>query len=294
MAGGLLTSAVVNSGGSVSLLGGDDVGTQLDGGSDYVSSGSTASGTVVNSGGSEYVFSGGVAYGTTVSSGGSLTISSGGVASNTVISSGGTEILQNGATAAGAIDFAGNNATLSIGGTVLPAAVISGFDLNGSTGDAIILSSDSYSSNDSVTLGAGNELSLDINGTISTLQLDPSANYTGHSFYLSSNASDQLVVLDPISWSPSLSLGFLRPAVEAGKGLLQLGTLSNQEIFQQALEPGTLIRSFVKDWGMIENMNTAASIGTISSFHGFAGEDLQIFDHERSNYGILPPHLGAV
>jgi hypothetical protein len=129
---------------------------------------------------------------------------------NVVIGSGGTYIMADGASLTGTISFAGSNAFLYVGGNSPPVATLSGFDLNGATGDEVILSGFSYvAGQDTVSLGANNVLTLNLDDTTQQILLNPLANYAGHSFSIQTNSLDQVVLIDPNSGTTTARMGFL-------------------------------------------------------------------------------------
>lgn len=87
-AGGSASGTVVTDG-RLTVLG-TTSGTQLNGGSEYVSSGGATDGTVVSGGGIQYVDASGTANNTVVSGGGTQYLSAGSTASGTQVLSGGT------------------------------------------------------------------------------------------------------------------------------------------------------------------------------------------------------------
>jgi autotransporter passenger strand-loop-strand repeat protein len=225
--GGLATATVVASGGLlIDVRAGVASGSILAGGTEVVASGGQANASLVGIGGSQLISRGGVAFATVITGGGSQIVSSGGTASGTVISSGGTqtvdaggktsgltimaggtEILLSGASALGPMTFLGSNGTLSIAGTSLLGNVITGFDANGTSGDEIDLTNYSYSSADSVTLGSGNLLAVNLNGISMKMQFDPSQNYAGHYFAVEANSAGQAMIVDPPGQAPAASAG---------------------------------------------------------------------------------------
>ena len=131
-----------------------------------------------------------------ISSGGMQIVLSGGKTSGATILAGGTEVLQAGAGASGAMSFIGSNGTLSLGGTALPSNVMSGFDANGATGDQVVLTGYSYALADSVTLGSGNTLTVNLDGKYLKMQFDAAQNYAGSHFAVQTNAAGQVVIVD--------------------------------------------------------------------------------------------------
>ncbi|MGC2412707.1 MAG: hypothetical protein WA459_08430, partial [Stellaceae bacterium] len=92
-AGGRASGSIVDSGGSEYLHGTASGGTVNSGGHQYVSAGGVVSDVTVKHGGIQTVYSGGITRGT-VLSGGSEIVSSGGAASGTIVASGGTETVR--------------------------------------------------------------------------------------------------------------------------------------------------------------------------------------------------------
>jgi autotransporter passenger strand-loop-strand repeat protein len=158
----------------------------------------TASRTTIY--GKQIVESGGTSVGSTVKFGAFENVLPGGTAQNTTIGASGTLYLANGANATGAIIFFGSNGVLQIAGAALPSAPISNFDINNSTGDEITLTGFTYAAaHDSVTLGAGNVLMLNLNGVSKDLYLNPSQNYNHDSFSIKTNTQDQVVVFGSLA-----------------------------------------------------------------------------------------------
>jgi autotransporter passenger strand-loop-strand repeat protein len=214
-AGGTANNTTITAGGTQGVLPGATTNnTVIKGGVAGVAG--TANNTQVDSGGTEVVGLGGNSVGTVIRSGGTEYALYNGTATNTTIDAGGTLIDGPGGKIAGGVTFAGSDAVLSLAGKTLPIAPLSGFDLNGATDDAIILTGFTYAAgHDSATLGAGNLLTLDLNGTFEKLMINPSENYAGHSFSVVTNSLHQVVVIDPATGSAP-RMDFLAPATAAG------------------------------------------------------------------------------
>ena len=219
LAGGTLSGGTVSSGGTLDVeSGGTASGATIDdGGTQYVFAGGTAddtvldgsatqyvygtaSDTIVESGDSQIVESGGLAISTKVQSGGQQIVSAGGTASDTTIS-GGTLDVQSGGIVSDSITFAvGTSGTLQIDGASLPTdpslvigGVISGF----TPGDTIDLTDIGFDAAGSANLIAGNELQITEGGNTYDVNLDPTQNFSGDYFHLSSDtASGTLVTED--------------------------------------------------------------------------------------------------
>ncbi|MGT5952300.1 AIDA repeat-containing protein, partial [Escherichia coli] len=99
--GSSATGTTINSGGHQHVSnGGSATGTIINsGGHQYVNSSGSATGTTINSGGNQYVSSGGSATGTTINSRGYQHVSSGGSATSTTINSGGEQYVSSGGSA---------------------------------------------------------------------------------------------------------------------------------------------------------------------------------------------------
>ena len=190
---GVYALQIVKSGGSASLttVGNGSFQTVDSGGSaisaSVLSGGEqdvfgTASNTVISNGGTEYVFSGGTASGTVVLGGGTTVVSSGGTELSPVISGGKLELAA-GAVLSGSVTFAGPSGTLQVDGAYLPTNTISAFV----PGDDIDLAGVQFDSKGTVTLTSGNVLQISENSHVYRLQLDPSANFYGEKFVLSSD-----------------------------------------------------------------------------------------------------------
>jgi autotransporter passenger strand-loop-strand repeat protein len=214
-----VASGSILAGGTEDVASGGQSNASLIGnfGSQVVGGGGVASGAVISAGGSEVVSSGGTATGTVISSGGTQIVLAGGKTSGTTIMAGGTEILQSAASALGPMTFLGNNGTLSIAGTSLPSNVISGFDANGTTGDEIVLTGFTYSSSDSVTLSAGNVLTVDLNGKYMKMQFNAAQSYSNEYFAVEMNGAGQVVIVDPPGTAP----------VSSGSHAMLAGALQN-------------------------------------------------------------------
>ena len=229
LSGGSDDSAVVLTGGVQTVQsGGNASGATVDsGGSQMVQSSGIADATVVT-GGVQTVQAGGVATGTTINSG-TLIVESGGVASNTVIS-GGTLDVQSGGTLSGAVTFDGAG-TLQIDGTTMPTTTISGFV---NTSQTIDLTALSYSSGGSATLTSNNVLDVTEGNQTVSLQLDPSQNYSGHSFDVASDGNGGTTVVDPQTVFTVTSASALNAAIKSVDA--SGSAASNYTIYVQGFE----------------------------------------------------------
>ena len=207
--------------------GSDNTALILDGGVQTVQSGGVASGATVDAGGSQIVQSsgiadataisggvqtvqaGGIASGTTINSG-TLIVQAGGVASNTVIS-GGTIDVQSGGTLSGTVTFDGAG-TLQIDGTTMPTATIDGFV---NTNQTIDLTGLGYATGGSAVLTSNNVLQVSEGNQTVSLNLDPTQNYTGHSFTLASDGHGGTAVVDPQTTWYATSEALLNEGIEA-------------------------------------------------------------------------------
>jgi autotransporter passenger strand-loop-strand repeat protein len=214
LSGGTADGTMINNGGIQGVLG-SAVNTQIySGGTEIVGPGGDSAFAVIRQGGLEFVLAGGLAAFTTIEAGGTL-------------------VLSNGAQTFG-LDFFGSNATLSIGGPTLPTppSFISGFDQHGFTDDQIVLTGFTYvAGHDTAILGAGNVLTLDLNGTTERLYFDPSENYAGQSFSITTNSLDQVVVVDPTIGMSSRQMGFLSLPAAASPSLNNPVLLNIADLF---------------------------------------------------------------
>ncbi|WP_188010605.1 autotransporter outer membrane beta-barrel domain-containing protein [Escherichia coli] len=98
----------------------------INNGHQYVSNGSSATGTTINSGGHQHVSNGGSATGTTINSRGYQHVSSGGSATSTTINSGGYQFVSSGGSATGTTINSGGNQYVSSGGSATSTTINSG------------------------------------------------------------------------------------------------------------------------------------------------------------------------
>jgi autotransporter passenger strand-loop-strand repeat protein len=217
-AGGLVSSATIESGGlEIINSGGTNVGASVSGTLRVFSSGLASgvevhsggllrvgalgfgagglvSGTTIDSGGLELVDSGGTDFSATISASAALVAFSRGTALDTTIS-GGTLVVSSGGSLGGKVTFAGSGGTLLIGGTAMPAAVISGFV----SGDAIDLPNIPYDSKSgfaALVSGSNKQAVLKIVENKKTYSINLNVvqspnNMKGQSFQLSSDSSGQ-------------------------------------------------------------------------------------------------------
>jgi autotransporter passenger strand-loop-strand repeat protein len=116
--GGTASGVTVNQYGTQNVYTGAIVtSTTLSGGNEAVDSGGTTSATTVSNGGNEYVYSSGHTISTTVSNGGAETVSNGGTASFTTVI-GGSEIVEAGGTAISTTVDAGGTAGIFGGASI--------------------------------------------------------------------------------------------------------------------------------------------------------------------------------
>jgi autotransporter passenger strand-loop-strand repeat protein len=153
--------------------------------SSSVSSGVTDTNDLVLSGGTEFVLSGGFTNATTIAFGGIEIVSAGGTAAATTVSGGTLEIQNGGVVGAGGVLFSGTSGTFRIDGTTMPTSTISGFVI----GDTIDLAGVSFANGGSVQLHGGNILHVLEGSATYDLQLDPTQNFAGKSFRLSSDGA---------------------------------------------------------------------------------------------------------
>jgi fibronectin-binding autotransporter adhesin len=156
-----------------------------------VASGGTASGTVVSVGGTEIVDTGGNDVGARIS-GGTETVS---WVSNAIIN-GGT-VVAGDRCRGRQRDRLCRRWHAGIFGTAMPSGTISGFV----TGDTIDLVSIASSGDGTAFVTSGNVLNVMEGASTYLLQLDPSQNYTGAQFVLTSdgNGGVDVTVVNPVS-----------------------------------------------------------------------------------------------
>ena len=208
--GGTADNTTIGTNGLAAALPGSTMNnTTLNSGGMQVVAGAAVN-TQVNKGGVQTVGLGGYSNYTTIGSGGTETVLLGATAFNTTIEGGGTLVVGAAGKLGGGLNFAGSDAVLSLAGTVMPNAIISGFDLGGASGDEMVLTGFRYAAgHDTATLGPQNVLTLDLNGKVEKLTLNPQQNYAGHSFAVTTNGADQVVVIDPMTTTPEM--GFISP-----------------------------------------------------------------------------------
>jgi autotransporter passenger strand-loop-strand repeat protein len=140
-------------------------------------------GTIVGDGGTQYVY--GTASNSVLLDPGTQFVESGGITNNPTIN-GGILKLTAGSSVTGSITFGSTNGgLLQIAGTVMPTAPIVGFSL----GDKIDLAGLTLTQSVTLQLLAGNVLQVAESGATYDLHLDPTANYAGVWFALSSDGN---------------------------------------------------------------------------------------------------------
>jgi autotransporter passenger strand-loop-strand repeat protein len=272
--GGAANHDVLNSGLQGILSGGIAGGTTINNGGIQAVLGS-ANNTQIYSGGTEIVGPGGYSAFAVIRQGGLEFVLSGGSATFTTIGAGGTVVLANGAQTFG-LDFFGSNATLSIGGATLPTppSFISGFDQHGFTDDQIVLTGFSYvAGHDTAILGAGNVLTLDLNGTTEKLYLDPPENYAGQSFSITTNSLDQVVVVDHTIGTSPRQMGFLSLAAAASPFSNNTELLNKADLFadiRDANSAASYLPSIPGLAGIAAFENQAPGPASIGLFNLFA------------------------
>jgi autotransporter passenger strand-loop-strand repeat protein len=195
------SSSMIAPGGAEEVYGNDNSGIVE--GTMVVYGGGTAVGTTIQSGGFEYVYSAGTANDTAIAGGGVLELggpteidSNGGEDALTDLPVGNSSVLVSdgglaeiaASNASGFIAFAGVGATLRIDGTTpgdMPSAVISGF----MPGNTVDLAGVGFDITGSIKLTSSNVLAVTENGTTYDFQLDPSQNFAGWDFKLSSDGA---------------------------------------------------------------------------------------------------------
>jgi VCBS repeat-containing protein/autotransporter passenger strand-loop-strand repeat protein len=177
---------VLDEGTLIVSSGGTATGTMLSGGAQEFVSG-TDSGSTISGGATQTVFSGGTEVSGTVLSGGVVDVLSGGTALGMVLSGGTAELAAGAIAASGAITFAGVGGELRIDGTTpgsMPTAVLSGLR----PGDTIDLTQVGFNISGSITT-SGSTLVVKENGQAYDFNLDPSHSIVGWELKLSSDGA---------------------------------------------------------------------------------------------------------
>jgi autotransporter passenger strand-loop-strand repeat protein len=214
----------------------------------------------------------------------------GGTVSNTTIADGGVLVVEANGSIGGTLDFAASDAVLSLAGTVLPTAEISGFDRNGASGDAIVLSGFRYKSGaDTATLGAGNVLTLDLNGEIALQQLNPSQSESGVQFSIITNSLDQVVVIET-GKENTQDMNFLATASAAGS-TARIDDVSSRwndllADFSSGNPAGAAFKHDVKKFAAIAGLD---SVSTTMSGMALSTHDLTGGTAPSNQIGILFP-----
>ncbi|RCB47065.1 autotransporter outer membrane beta-barrel domain-containing protein [Escherichia coli] len=170
--GSSATGTTINSGGHQHVSnGGSATGTIINsGGHQYVNSSGSATGTTINSGGNQYVSSGGSATGTTINSSGYQHVSSGGSATSTTINSGGEQYVSSGGSATSTTINSGGYQYVSSGGSATGTTINSGGMLSIFGGSAV-----------DITQKSGGGISTDTSATLSGTNINGSFSIAGGS-----------------------------------------------------------------------------------------------------------------
>ncbi|WP_113445277.1 autotransporter outer membrane beta-barrel domain-containing protein [Escherichia coli] len=170
--GSSATGTTINSGGYQYVnSGGSATGTIINsGGHQHVSNGGSATGTIINSDGHQYVNSSGSATGTTINSRGYQHVSSGGSATSTTINSGGEQYVSSGGSATGTTINSGGYQFVSSGGSATGTTINSGGMLSIFGGSAV-----------DITQKSGGGISTDTSATLSGTNINGSFSIAGGS-----------------------------------------------------------------------------------------------------------------
>ncbi|RCB30439.1 autotransporter outer membrane beta-barrel domain-containing protein [Escherichia coli] len=170
--GSSATGTTINSGGHQHVSnGGSATGTIINsGGHQYVNSSGSATGTTINSGGNQYVSSGGSATGTTINGSGYQHVSSGGSATSTTINSGGEQYVSSGGSATSTTINSGGYQYVSSGGSATGTTINSGGMLSIFGGSAV-----------DITQKSGGGISTDTSATLSGTNINGSFSIAGGS-----------------------------------------------------------------------------------------------------------------
>ncbi|MFX1151645.1 autotransporter outer membrane beta-barrel domain-containing protein [Escherichia coli] len=170
-AGDTATNPTINNGHQYVSNGSSATGTTINsGGHQYVSSGGSATSTTINSGGNQYVSSGGSATGTTINSRGYQHVSSGGSATSTTINSGGEQYVSSGGSATSTTINSGGYQFVSSGGSATGTTINSGGMLSIFGGSAV-----------DITQKSGGGISTDTSATLSGTNINGSFSIAGGS-----------------------------------------------------------------------------------------------------------------
>ena len=138
----------------------------INNGHQYVSNGSSATGTTINSRGYQHVSSGGSATSTTINSGGEQYVSSGGSATSTTINSGGYQFVSSGGSATGTTINSGGMLSI-FGGSAVDITQKSGGGI--STDTSATLSGTNINGSFSIAGGSASNMLLENGGYLAVL-----------------------------------------------------------------------------------------------------------------------------
>ncbi|MDI4289300.1 autotransporter outer membrane beta-barrel domain-containing protein [Escherichia coli] len=170
-AGDTATNPTINNGHQYVSNGSSATGTTINsGGHQHVSNGGSATGTIINSGGHQYVNSSGSATGTTINSRGYQHVSSGGSATSTTINSGGEQYVSSGGSATSTTINSGGYQFVSSGGSATGTTINSGGMLSIFGGSAV-----------DITQKSGGGISTDTSATLSGTNINGSFSIAGGS-----------------------------------------------------------------------------------------------------------------
>ncbi|RCB52970.1 autotransporter outer membrane beta-barrel domain-containing protein [Escherichia coli] len=170
-AGDTATNPTINNGHQYVSNGSSATGTTINsGGHQHVSNGGSATGTIINSGGHQYVNSSGSATGTTINSGGNQYVSSGGSATGTTINSSGYQYVSSGGSATSTTINSGGEQYVSSGGSATSTTINSGGMLSIFGGSAV-----------DITQKSGGGISTDTSATLSGTNINGSFSIAGGS-----------------------------------------------------------------------------------------------------------------
>jgi autotransporter passenger strand-loop-strand repeat protein len=269
--GGTVTGTIIGNGGLQYVQGGgaESDATVLSGGTLELLGGAGTGGTItINSGGTEEI---GLRYGLSgfaVSGGVTLVVAEGGTASDTTILSGGLMVLAVGAVVSGGVAFVGSGMS-EIVGSVMPSATISGFAI----GDIIDLASIASGSGGSAVLTSGNVLDVTEGGSTYVFNLDPSKNYSGTRFVLSSDgiSGTDITLTNLVSVTSGQTLTISSGQTSGGVVVLSGGTL---DILSGGTAVGTTVNSggseIVSSGGTASNTKVSSGGSLVVLSHGIA------------------------
>ena len=209
----------------------------INNGHQYVSNGSSATGTTINSGGHQYVNSSGSATGTTINSRGYQHVSSGGSATSTTINSGGEQYVSSGGSATSTTINSGGYQFVSSGGSATGTTINSGGMLSIFGGSAV-----------DITQKSGGGISTDTSATLSGTNINGSFSIAGGSAsnMLLENGGYLAVLNGHQATSTTINSGGLQRVSSGGSAT---GTTINGSGYQYIFSGGSATSTTINSGG---------------------------------------------